>query len=439
MRFSLEWHDDAPNASAEERVTVADLQVLVGEVNVCEHFDGLESVARQSVSEATVSAYPIAEALALEWWRLFGRRDDEFRLFKHRCGYALPDLRMNYDGEQFAVTCKAREYANPPAFFYRSARQLLPKALAESEIRGFIDQILSRLQTSRVSQSALGLRWERVRASIEDADERAFCEAAGAMGLDPYDLPDRAATFIEQAGALLEGEALLEFLSGLPLEGCPAGPPAQLLSWMGGCEHRPRYRSRLPLVEGLKRDLMVERLKQDLSALPQSAGSQRPWVRGYRCARWARRALNTGPGERFRSVSALARRLDAPKFSSAAPVSGLRALVELNQDDVRIHLGGSLRARRRPESALFAFGRAVGDAIGNPPVARSVVNDLHDASRQAAGRAFAAEFLAPVEEILSMREDGKDTASIAAEFGVSEEVVERQVQNRHRIEEACAV
>ncbi len=185
MRISVEWQDDAPNASAEERATIADVQVFVDEVNVCEHLVGQASGAPQPSGEATVSAYPIAEALAFEWWRLFGRRDDEFRLFNHRCAYALPDLRISHDGERFTVASKAREYANPP-------------------------------------------------------------------------------------------------------------------------------------------------------------------------------------------------------------------------------------------------------------VARSVVNDLHDASRQALGRAFAAEFLAPVEEILSMREDGKDTASIAAEFGVSEEVVERQLRNRRRIETACA-
>ncbi|MCZ0944354.1 MAG: ImmA/IrrE family metallo-endopeptidase [Gammaproteobacteria bacterium] len=376
-----------------------------------------------------MSAYPIAEALAFEWWRLFGRRDDDFQLFKHRCGYALPDLRMKYDGERFAVTCRAKEYANPPALFYRSARELLSKDLAESEIGGLVGQVLERLQASRVSQSALRLRWERVRTSIEDADERAFCEAAGAMGLDPYALSDQAADFIEQAGALLEGEALLEFLSGLPLTGETASRFNDLLNWMGGCEARPRYKSRLPLVEDMR---------QNSSRPSERAGPEPPWARGYRCARWVRVALNAGPGERFRSVSTLARRLDAPNFSSAAPISGIRALVRFDQDDVRVHLGGGHQARHRPESALFAFGRAVGDAIGNPLVARSVVNDLHDASRQALGRAFAAEFLAPVEEILSMREDGKDTASIAAEFGVSEEVVERQLQNRHRIEEACA-
>ncbi len=429
MRFSLDWHDGAPNASAEERATIADLQVFVGEVNVCEHFDGPTSAVRQPSHAATVSAYPIAEALAFEWWRLFGRRDDEFRLFSHRCGYALPDLRMSYDGEQFTATCQAREYVNPPVLFYLSARQVLSREKAESESGGLIDRVLTRLQASGVPQSALSLRWQRVRASMEDADERAFCEAAGAMCLDPYDLPDHAANFIEQAGALLEGEALLEFLSGLPVGGASANRLNGLLSWIGVSEARPRYKSRLPLVEDMR---------QNSSISTARAEPQPPWARGYRCARRVRVALNAGPAERFRSVSSLARRLGAPNFCSAAPVSGVRAIVQSDQGDVRVHLGGRHSARHRPESALFAFGRAVGDAIGNSSVARSVVNDLHDASRQALGRAFAAEFLAPVEEILSMREDGKDTASIAAEFGVSEEVVERQWQNRDRIERACA-
>ncbi|MCY4214205.1 MAG: ImmA/IrrE family metallo-endopeptidase [Gammaproteobacteria bacterium] len=429
MRFSLEWQDDAPNASAEERATVADLQVFVDEVNVCEHLVGQASGVRQPSGEATVSAYPIAEALAFEWWRLFGRRDDEFRLFNHRCGYALPDLRISHDGERFTVVSKAREYANPPVFFYRGASQLLSKDQAESAIVGLISQAMERLRASGVPQSALALRWERVRASIGDANERAFCEAAGAMNLDPYALSDEAADFIERAGALLKGDALLEFLSGLPLAGARASRLNDLLNWMAGCETRPRYKSRLPLAEDLR---------QNSSVPKELAGAEPPWARGYRCARRVRDALNAGPGERFRSVSALARRLDAPNFSPAAPVSGVRAVLQFDQGDVRVHLGGGHQARHRPESALFAFGRAVGDAIGNPPVVRSVVNDLHDASRQALGRAFAAEFLAPVEEILSMREDGKDTAFVAEEFGVSEEVVERQLQNRHRIQTACA-
>jgi Zn-dependent peptidase ImmA (M78 family) len=66
------------------------------------------------------------------------------------------------------------------------------------------------------------------------------------------------------------------------------------------------------------------------------------------------------------------------------------------------------------------------------------VNDLRDAARQAAGRAFAAEFLAPIVEVMSMREDGKDLEAIADDFGVSTEVILRQLENARRIEQACA-
>ena len=66
------------------------------------------------------------------------------------------------------------------------------------------------------------------------------------------------------------------------------------------------------------------------------------------------------------------------------------------------------------------------------------MNDLRDAYRQSAGRAFAAEFLAPVDEVRSMHDEGLDAVSIAAEFGVESTVVERQLENEGRIRAACA-
>ena len=57
--------------------------------------------------------------------------------------------------------------------------------------------------------------------------------------------------------------------------------------------------------------------------------------------------------------------------------------------------------------------------------------------RQAAGRAFAAEFLAPVESVLDMVESGLDDDEIAGSFHVSPQVIARQIENRDRIREAC--
>ena len=65
------------------------------------------------------------------------------------------------------------------------------------------------------------------------------------------------------------------------------------------------------------------------------------------------------------------------------------------------------------------------------------MNDLCEAPRRTCGRAFAAGFLASIEEILSMRDDGHDVHAIADEFGVSTMAVARQEKNAGRIRLAC--
>jgi Zn-dependent peptidase ImmA (M78 family) len=80
----------------------------------------------------------------------------------------------------------------------------------------------------------------------------------------------------------------------------------------------------------------------------------------------------------------------------------------------------------------------VGDASCFLDEGRAPVNELRSAYRQAAGRAFAAEFLAPISEIDSMLDDGRDTVSIADEFTVSTTVIDRQIENRERIEKAVS-
>ena len=61
------------------------------------------------------------------------------------------------------------------------------------------------------------------------------------------------------------------------------------------------------------------------------------------------------------------------------------------------------------------------------------ITELRSAYRQAAGRAFAAEFLAPSDEIEAMRGDKRDIVTIANEFSVSQQVIEYQITNRRRI------
>lgn len=421
MQYSIEWHEDASNAAPEERATVADFRLFLQQQNVTLHLRGNESV-----DHVTIALYGLAEGLAHDWWTLFGGRDREFSLIKHRNGYAVPDIRMTFDGTIFEISARQRAYRNPDVRFWGDATtEVVNRHEAELLVSGFLGEVLERLGARGVHRTSAALRWKRVQESRADADEAAFCEAAGALGLDPYEIDSEGADQIEQASNLFEGEALTEFLAG-------AGSADRnfLLHWIESVERRRPSAAR------------VAELRPAAEAVAQEAPARErelSWALGYRRARALRRVLNLQVGDRFRSFRALAEKLGArPSYELAKSVDGLRALRSDREDGIYLHMrihGNSYEAQA---SHLFSFTRAVGDAVCFPTPGRASINELHSAYRQAAGRAFAAEFLAPIDEVRSMHEDGRDAVSIAGEFGVSVAVIERQWENQDRIEAACA-
>ena len=416
MRLSVEWEDGGRTSEDIDLLAVGAFRLCVGNTNVCESRAG---TGRPMSDSIPVSVYPLAEGLAMDWWSLFGSRDVPHRLIAYRGGYAIPDVRLRFDGSEFEVACLPSRHENLPVHFLNGDFERVGRAETESALGDFLDHTVARIEAGGARESGLQAQWRLVQASRADPEEAAFCEAAGALGIDPYDTSDADAAFVEESGALFDGEPLAEFLSGLRR----VPQPSNTTGWILEAERRPPSRCRLPAIEDIR------------SGAPNEyAVAERPWARGYRWARTARRVLGVAQNERFRSVRALAQRLGTPGFAPAPPTAGIRALVDSRDGETRVHL----RRTNNPPGNLFALARAVGEAVANPPARRAAVNDLREASRQACARAFAAEFLAPVDEILSMRGDGHDVLSIADEFGVPTETVERQEGNAGRIRRACA-
>jgi hypothetical protein len=419
LRYSAEWQDEAPNAAPEERATVANFRLWLDEINVAMHLRG-----SNNFDSLTISLYPLAEGLAHDWWTLFGGRDRELSLVRHRSGYALPDIRLKFDGSLFEISACQRTYLNPDIRFWAGPSELMSREQAEVEIGGLIELVLDRLACKGVLDTSAAIRWARVQASRGSTAEARFCESAGALGLDPYQIPDAKSDLIYQAASIFEGEPLNEFLAGA--RECRPDP---LLEWITAAERRPRYTARVGDLRA------VARTTADLSP---ARNQERSWSLGYRRARAMRRVLDLGIEDRFPSFKHLARKLGADDgYELAAPVDGIRALRSDHNDEIRIHMRNHGKSAEAHSSHLFTLARAVGDVACFPEHAKAPINELRSASRQAAGRAFAAEFLAPIDEIESMRKNGHDIVSIADDFIVSTVVIERQINNAERIRAAC--
>jgi len=421
MRFSFEWLDGADNSSLEERATVADLRIEVGGKNACVSY-----VNGGTLDTVTLPLVHLTYAFAKNWWRIFGSRDVPFRLIDWRMGFATPDIRISFDGVDCVIEAHYFQFENPPIHFLGNMNELLDRSSIEESFTFLIESSIERLKSKNLYNTSLENRWALVMGSRKDPQEASYCEAAGALGADPYQILDSEHSLIEEASNRFEGEVLIEYLAGLRGE----SNKNQTAAWIANVHHRSKHESEIPAILDLSRAARSS---------VQRRASERAYAIGYRAARVARRRLDLGSEWRFGSLTGLTEKLGASSFQRAAGQPALRAYIHRRAvDDVRIHIPGKRSdSRSATPAACFAFTRAVGDAICFSETEHAVVNKLKNAERQAVGRAFAAEFLAPIDEILSMKNDGRDIDSIAEDLYVDTEVVERQLENKERILEAC--
>lgn len=414
MRHSIDWCEDASNSAPEEQASVADLRLFVGSLNVTQH------LATGNLGDhITVSLYGLAHGLVHDWWTIFGVRDQTISLTRYRSGYLLPDLRFGFDGAAFEIQAHQRVYEQPDVRFWAGPSEVLTRTDGEAWLSSLIEDVLLRLRQCGLPGTSAALRWQRVMASRR-SEEAVFCEAAGSLGIDPYQIDDATAGFIEEAEALFNREALVEFVSG-------AGDVNRrlLIEWVERMARNKGFQYRLANLRPI--------VDQTVCDVPPRAHED-AWAAGYRRARGIRKLLNLGQTARFRSFKDLATRLGASKSYNLAPqIDGIRALRRDREDGLHVHLRNHGDTQEAASAHLFAFARAVGDAACFPEPQLGPITKLRSAHRQAAGRAFAAEFLAPSDEIEAMREEKRDVVTIANEFAVSQQVIEYQITNRERI------
>jgi hypothetical protein len=417
VKHLIEWQDDAPNAVPEERATVADLRLWLSGQNVTTHLS--DSVIGDYV---TVAMFGLVNGLVHDWWTIFGMREREFSLRRYRTGYLLPDIRFQFDGAAFEVRAHESAYVDPDLRFLSGTREVLSREEGEAWLEGLITETLNRLSKLDMPTSSAAIRWERVQNSRR-SNERVFCEAVGSLGLDPYNVSDELAAFIESAEKIFEDEPLVEFVSDTAKV-----DHQRLIGWV----------ERMMAIKGHQYRLSELRpLANQIHASAERLPNELAHEVGYRRARAFRRALNLKPAHKFAGFNELAEKLGARHYTIAPKVDGINALRREGPHGINIHVRNHGERDFAPTMHLFALARGVGDAACFPAEEAAPINSLQNAYRQAAGRAFAAEFLAPIDEIKSMRGDDKDEYSIAAAFGVAPQLIYHQLENEARIAKAC--
>jgi len=415
LKFSVVWEDPCGAKGDELRATWCRLSIQIGDTPVTRVYDERAQTVRD---EIYCPAYPLAEWLVFNWWPLLNEPDrqsdagERHNLRFAREGFALPDLEFFSEESCVRAIWKSYRPIAAPVKFTEENFALLENKPFVAEIETFIRMIVARLESKGLSNTALTKEWKAIQETSNQ--EREFCETAGALGLDPYDLDDKTANEIIAIDKRLPLEMKREFFLA-----ADSTALTKQANWISKCI-KQLDNSKIKTQLAGKKGYYRSRLKKTLT----------PWENGYCFARIFRKEFDLGKPTMPISIDNLCR---SGKESFPILYIGnehkLDAVTKLSSD-----FGPQIATSNRWENRKgWMLARSICDYSCSDTEESTLLTRIKS-DKQKLNRAFAAELLAPAEGLRQFfsnrskisREDINDAAEF---FGVSEFVVEHQVRN----------
>ena len=412
VHFRFGWVDAGPSPDRLAQSTMATLSIAAGGATVTA---ALDRRSRIYSDEVVVPLFSVAEWLIANWWHLWYEVEDtgeqrpgfdsRHNLTFAGDGFVLPSLTMTPASGRVHLQWARYKPRHARIEFVDEGRESVEREELESEFRNLIYAVIERLHgrpEAGAAADSLGRAWNAVNSL--DADEREFSRAAALLGIDPFDVQDSVAdaivAFWERANPSVREDALAS---------ASQDSLTRVAAWLDDA------------IETLAEDGNDNDWSDIRRALPQLATAE-PWTRGYALARAARARIGVNGG-----------RFD---FAQRGPLAILHHETPLPSNRIHGLVAADgpacVTAPRRESSKRFLIARALGDYLGRSAPGPGMLSSLAT-DRQAQSRAFAAEFLAPAESLrrrLAGNAVEADRADyLARTFGVSSEVIRRQIQN----------
>lgn len=428
LQFKTDWID-YPDADIEDADVTAQLQILAGGRCLTRNEDAWSGSVQDSIA---VSLYPLAEWLAASWWRLnheplpeSGGVSTDWRMSHEiaaaNAGYVWPSVTFATDDDAMQVWARASAASGLVSGKYLVGTDgpvLVPLDKFQASVSGLIGKVLDKLSQPRKQKTELAELWQWVQAEMADPKEAALRRLEARMGYDPAECPER---LLKQAADFASrlGEGVLAELAAAHAR---RDADADVKGMAGLLD-----------AKGLTGSLQVP--DSSLSSVSVLADQEAPWARAVESARNLRRALGM-QGEPIEDPVLYGllglRTEDVLAWSPAG-----RAKAALARPEKQGRMSYVSR-KPHPVAKRFEFARFIADAMQGAqsgPSSWLVATDLATA-RQKFQRAFAAEFLCPIDSLVEyMDGDLSETSQekAAERFKVSERAVSSLLMNNDYI------
>ena len=408
--------------SAEDEATLSELGIHVDQTCLTQVVD---SETNESRNGANLSAFKLAEWLAWHWWRLRWEperqppRDMDWSVAHDLAciggGWLWPNITIKSDGERIVLHARSsREVQTEPLRYTMDANVIISAKTFEDGIDEFVGSVLTRLEACTCRETDLHSIWSDLITERQDEEVSLYRKFEAYLGYNP-DEADPA--LIERL--IVDGAAVgLDAMSEVAADDRQSALGVRETAREYGFDTRPG--------DGVQRD----------SALPAVDRSQVPaWKVGVEVARQLRGQEQLGDepitNTRLADLCGI-KKQDLSRRDSTRNIDFTFALDDESTRTSRVVLRSGGEMGRR-----FAVARLLADRILDEKGEL-----LHPATRaytyrQKMQRAFAGEFLCPVDSLLNYLNDdfSDEKQQDAAEyFNVSPLAVQTLLVNNGKLD-----
>lgn len=418
LRISADWMGSA-SGEAEVAATAALVGIYVDDISLTRNQDIWAKTVRDNVF---VSAYPLAMWLASSWWRLNyeplptqqpghdWRMAHELGASNH--GFVWPRVIFIPDGEAMHVWAGATTSPDQSVQYLQSldVPKQIPLSGFQRSIERFVQSVLARLDAREIPGTDLAHLWALLQEDRADPEAFRRRKLEAELGFDPEECPQN----ILEAALKWENKVGQAALSELAPAISSSGKSPDLATL-----------EQLASAEGI---VGAPQITPDaIDHLDHGA----PWERAVHDARSLRRKMGNVkdpmPSAQLYHLLGLTSTA-AGKWS--LPEARLPVAVAMPAD------GGQLKFVPRKRNVVgqrFELARFLGEYLRSSTNERRWLasTDL-GTFRQKYQRAFAAEFLCPLDALTTFLDGDFSSYAIeeaAAKFDVSEQVVSNLLLN----------
>ena len=407
-----------------ERAAQADISILVNETCLTDNENLLEETTRRA---ARLSALHLSEWLAGNWWRLLWEPEESRSTLEwqmhHKIGaagggYIWPDLSFSSDWNTVLVQCsRTVPRAAEPIQYTKEYNHFIAVEDFERGIEDFVKSTIARLSTTRAGYKDLAELWDEINSERLEPELTEWRKLEACLGYDPDEAPadllenlrgkyDQYGTGAIQEVAAASKSKALEHLSAVTADVQTHGTPVQVFQF--------------------------DDIRKSLSEQPGKV-SDPPWQRAAQAAKVARRiwGLSSGPvpNDMLFDIFGMSKSTWS-EWNSLPPLplsAGIR--------DYKVEGGFRVSlSQRHVNSRRFTLVRLVADCLQTPSGEPLLPATRAKTSRQKFQRAFAQEFLCPLDNLMEFLSEtvpnDDDIQDAAAYFEVSPLMVETTLVNK---------